>query len=357
MISGRPHLIATTSELFIQEATGELQAALGEDHLGGTVQVEAGTSGLLLVTLPEPERREAYLAGLRAKRSIFVRHVHAVDLALRAADLPLDELEILVRNNAPTLAHRVALPSGSEPEASQAPIVQVRRVASRACASGGQIAAWLQGVHGEVSSSFADRAPIVSCTAYGDWLYLGLGDAVQNLAPRMGGVLHYDMSLFPVSRAGAKLAEAFEVFQVETPRGGRAIDLGAAPGGWTAVLVEHGYHVDAIDPGEMHVTLLAHPQVRPLRIKAQDFRPKTAGYNLLTCDVNWDAKETAGTVRALARYLAPAASAIVTIKLQAGNAMPQIHAVCAILDAAWTVEAVKLLFHNRREVTLHLKRR
>jgi 23S rRNA (cytidine2498-2'-O)-methyltransferase len=91
------------------------------------------------------------------------------------------------------------------------------------------------------------------------------------------------------------------------------------------------------------------------RVKAQDWRPKTGGYQLLTCDVNWSAKETAMAVAHLASHLAEGAFAIVTIKLNKGPATPQIDAVKGILSSCFQVMSVRLLFHNRREVTLFLK--
>jgi 23S rRNA (cytidine2498-2'-O)-methyltransferase len=222
------------------------------------------------------------------------------------------------------------------------------------------MAVWLRSLDPDQNHAHEDDSPrlILSCTALGNAVYLGLGDAVRNLSLPMGGAIHYDMSRFPVSRAGAKLAEAFEVFPSlsHISRPARAIDLGAAPGGWTAVLLEQGFAVDAIDPGEMHPSLASHSQVTAHRVKAQDWRPRMGDYQLLTCDVNWSAKETALAVVDLAKHLAKGAYAVVTIKLQKGAAMPQIDAVRRIFATRFEVMSVRLLFHNRREVTLLLKR-
>ncbi len=51
-----------------------------------------------------------------------------------------------------------------------------------------------------------------------------------------------------VSRAEHKLAEAIHVFGLDLRAGMRAIDLGAAPGGWTFLLAERGLDVVAVDP-------------------------------------------------------------------------------------------------------------
>jgi hypothetical protein len=46
-----------------------------------------------------------------------------------------------------------------------------------------------------------------------------------------------------VSRAYFKLFEALERFKIVVPAGGKAIDVGASPGGWTQCLVERGLKV------------------------------------------------------------------------------------------------------------------
>jgi 23S rRNA (cytidine2498-2'-O)-methyltransferase len=251
-------------------------------------------------------------------------------------------------------AQRILVEAGVSPEKTT---FQVRKVMSEAAVTGGQIATWLRSLAEEEIHQGEKSDQILSCTAVGAAIYLGLGDAGTNLSHRMGGAVHYDMSRFPVSRAGAKLAEAFEAFPLaQIPLPARAIDLGAAPGGWTGVLLEHGFHVDAIDPGELHPSIASHPQVTAHRVKAQDWRPKMGGYQLLTCDVNWSAKETALAVVDLARHVAVGGFGVVTIKLNKGPAMPQIEAVKTILESRFRVEAVRLLFHNRREVTLFLRR-
>ena len=350
-----PHIIATTSEIFVEEARRELKSVAGGLLGASGTQVEAHEAGILFVTLPSLDLRASYLSSLMRHRPIFVRHIHTVDDVFMAEGQDTHDLEKTLGRRAEELLSRAHAAEGE----SGRPIwiaVQVRRIASAAKASGGQMAGWLKAACGEAEALGVDPDWILSCTALGSHVYLGLGEAACNLSPRMGGAVHYDMTRFPVSRAGSKLEEAFDVFTLETPANGRAIDLGAAPGGWTAVLVNHGFVVDAIDPGDMHPTLVAHPQVRALKLKAQDFKPVSGAYDLLTCDVNWDAKETALTVRSLAKYLATGAGAIVTIKLNVGPAMPQILAVRKILEDTFSVIDLRLLFHNRREVTLYLKR-
>lgn len=355
MVSGvGPCLVATTSELFEYEACAELKAAsrLLEGNLEGDLEARAQVAapGLILVTLPGADLALPFQRALATLRPIFIRHIHRIDCAFQVAGLPPEEL----REQTIKKVQGLLTEAGVSPERTT---FQVRKVMSEAAVTGGQIAMWLRSLAEENVHHGENSDQILSCTVLGADIYLGLGDARTNLSHRMGGAVHYDMSRFPVSRAGAKLAEAFEAFpltQISQPA--RAIDLGAAPGGWTAVLVEHGFRVDAIDPGELHPSVASHPQVTSHRVKAQDWRPQMGGYDLLTCDVNWSAKETALAVVDLARHLVVGGFGVVTIKLNKGPAMPQIEAVKTILASRFRMEAVRLLFHNRREVTLFLRR-
>ena len=62
-----------------------------------------------------------------------------------------------------------------------------------------------------------------------------------------------------VSRARHKLQEAIDTFRIPVSGATQVLDLGAAPGGWTAVLVEAGASVVAVDPGALSPAVAAHP--------------------------------------------------------------------------------------------------
>ncbi|GAB4820046.1 hypothetical protein N2152v2_007092 [Parachlorella kessleri] len=69
------------------------------------------------------------------------------------------------------------------------------------------------------------------------------------MAPRVGGDR--------LSKAAGKLAEALEVAQFQS-NSGLAVDLGAAPGGWTAFLAKRVRRVVAIDPAPLDPRALQH---------------------------------------------------------------------------------------------------
>lgn len=91
------------------------------------------------------------------------------------------------------------------------------------------------------------------------------------------------------SRSTLKLEEAFQVFlgadwreQLSDDRS--AVDLGAAPGGWTWQLVRRGLNVDAIDNGPMNDDLMATGQVTHHRADGFRWQPPHP-VDWLVCDM------------------------------------------------------------------------
>lgn len=169
-----------------------------------------------------------------------------------------------------------------------------------------------------------------------------------------------------VSRAEHKLAEALEMFPVALPVGGTAIDLGAAPGGWTYLLAERGVTVYAVDPGELHPAVAAHPRVTHLRCRAEDLdlaaRVGDVGsldecVDLVVDDMNLDPADSARALSAVGQCLRPGGWAIMTIKLPSTQPWQGIAAAHASLAVAYDVIATRHLPHNRQEVTTLLRRR
>lgn len=90
------------------------------------------------------------------------------------------------------------------------------------------------------------------------------------------------------SRATLKLEEAWHCFipkeewATRIPAGKRAVDLGAAPGGWTWQLVEQGMYVDAVDNGPMAPELMATGMVDHIQGDAFTYEPKKPVYWLVS---------------------------------------------------------------------------
>lgn len=167
------------------------------------------------------------------------------------------------------------------------------------------------------------------------------------------------------SRSTLKLAEAFmeflegreaSLFQPDM----RAVDLGAAPGGWTWQLIHRGLHVTAVDNGPLHADLVGNALVRHLREDGFRFRPKRP-VEWLVCDMVEQPSRIAALV---AEWLAEgwAQHAIFNLKLPMKKRLAEIERCSKIIDERMSDAGVryrlkvKQLFHDREEVTAFLTR-
>ena len=192
---------------------------------------------------------------------------------------------------------------------------------------------------------------------------IGISDP-RNSANAAMGILRMKMPYEAPSRSVLKLAEAFEVFLSADEKsqwlkqGMHAVDLGAAPGGWTWHLVQLGMQVVAVDNGPLKGVVAEHPSVKHLRQDGFRYRPKHT-VDWLVCDMI----EQPGRVAALVSdWVATGATnrAIFNLKL------PMKKRVEALTDALNGIREVldkkgfkyrlqaKQLYHDREEVTLFL---
>jgi 23S rRNA (cytidine2498-2'-O)-methyltransferase len=91
------------------------------------------------------------------------------------------------------------------------------------------------------------------------------------------------------SRSTLKLVEAFHTFLGEREldllhAGMRAVDLGAAPGGWTWQLAHRGLKVTAVDNGPLKGDIADDPLVTHLRADGLRYVPKKP-VDWMVCDV------------------------------------------------------------------------
>jgi len=119
------------------------------------------------------------------------------------------------------------------------------------------------------------------------WLAAGQTD---QCAPWPMGIPRLRMPSNAPSRSTMKLAEAFMTLLEENERdsilraGQRAVDLGAAPGGWTWQLVHRGLRVTAIDNGPLRDTVMATEMVEHLKADGFTWRPQRA-VDWMVCDM------------------------------------------------------------------------
>ncbi|WP_137938433.1 23S rRNA (cytidine(2498)-2'-O)-methyltransferase RlmM [Chitinivorax sp. B] len=169
------------------------------------------------------------------------------------------------------------------------------------------------------------------------------------------------------SRSTLKLAEALTVLMSDTElrermrAGQRAVDLGAAPGGWTWQLVNRGLRVTAIDNGPLKGSLVDDPLVQHLRVDGFKFRPKKP-VDWLVCDM---VEKPSRIAQLIAGWLADgdARQAIFNLKLPMKKRFDEIHKCIGLIDNIMQragmpyLLRIRQLYHDREEVTCLLARR
>ncbi|MDR0929705.1 MAG: hypothetical protein LBM74_08380 [Oscillospiraceae bacterium] len=200
-------------------------------------------------------------------------------------------------------------------------------------------------------------AQIISVTLANDAGYLGLSTPRENLSDWAGGMRRFRQEPGQISRAEFKLLEALETFAVPLPQAGRALDLGAAPGGWTRVLRQRGMTVTAVDPAELDPRITADPGVTHARMTAERyFAGEPIPCDLLVNDMKMDAEPSAALMVHGARLLKSGGAGILTLKLpdEAATWPRRVLAARGWLEKAYQIAGMRQLFHNRSEVTVYL---
>lgn len=119
--------------------------------------------------------------------------------------------------------------------------------------------------------------------------YLGVS-LYSNSSPWPMGIARLRLPKEAPSRATLKLEEAWHHFipaadwDTRLASGMRAVDLGAAPGGWTWQLVQRGMYVEAVDNGPMDKNLLETGQVLHILTDGFMYEPKKK-VDWLVCDI------------------------------------------------------------------------
>jgi len=222
------------------------------------------------------------------------------------------------------------------------------------------VAADLAELTGAVGEYEQETDWLVLVQVYQDLAYVGVnrpGDLIQKPLRKQR---KYPPGERPLNRAQIKLREAFEEFGIEPPAGGRALDLGSAPGGWAAVLAESAREVVAVDPGELDPTVAGLPNVRHLRVRAETLldRPEELGqFDLMTSDMNLDPADSARIMCQLAPLLKPAAPAIMTVKYTTRQRRRHEREARSLLSAEYEQIRVRRLPHNALETTVAMRRR
>ncbi len=188
-------------------------------------------------------------------------------------------------------------------------------------------------------------------------IYIGYATTYHTLSKWTLGKMRFKKEDDLISRASFKLMEAFEVFDIDENIK-KAVDLGAAPGGWTKVLAEKGYKVDAVDPAKLDKRVFDHKNVTCYNMSSQDYLQRnTEKYDFLVNDMKMDAIKSSEIMNEMSENLKENGQAIMTLKLPEKKQKGKIIDATRILNEKYKIIKIKQLFHNRSEVTVFMKKK
>lgn len=183
--------------------------------------------------------------------------------------------------------------------------------------------------------------------------FLGLSLSADNLSDWAGGARRFKRESEQISRAEFKLLEALDLFGMSLSPGGHALDLGAAPGGWTRILRSQEMTVTAVDPSDMDPRLARDSEVRHIRKYAQSYlRSTSERFDVILNDMPMDSVDSARVIVSAGRNLAKGGWALLTLNLPSGAMDRAAADALEILRDRYEIIGARQLFHNRNEVTV-----
>ena len=196
--------------------------------------------------------------------------------------------------------------------------------------------------------------------ARGDLAYLASAPIAAS-APWPFGIPRLKFPRGAPSRSTLKLEEAFLVLMSDDERarwlkaGMTAVDLGAAPGGWTWQLAHRSIRVTAVDNGPMDPELMQSGVVTHLREDGFRFRPRKP-VDWLVCDMVEQPRRIAELI---ARWFDDGACryAIFNLKLPMKKRFDEARLCLDIVRAAASDVRARQLYHDREEITVFARRR
>lgn len=190
----------------------------------------------------------------------------------------------------------------------------------------------------------------------------------QNASPFPLGILRLKSPNDAPSRSTLKLDEAIQVFVPADEQASRlapgmhAVDLGACPGGWTYQLVKRGLFVQAIDNGAMDDKLMETGLVSYFAEDGFKYEPRKKNVTWLVCDMIEQPQKVA---KLMANWLVKkwCKEAIFNLKLPMKQRHESVQQARSIIDEIMKKHGcqyqwqAKHLYHDREEVTVHLRLR
>ena len=345
-------IIVTAHPEFMQAAIAELKQL--DTHF--SIKEELSDSILLCNT------SDSHTLQRRAAKEhlVFVRHVAPVQKTIYLTNTEQDLIEIATEvADLPTFAQ---LERGVH-FAVQARFVQTDKNFGARPYSSGRLNQALAGAFADETGAIEDiKKPqvVISilCTMYQG--YAGISSAEENLSAWPGGARHFAQTPEQISRAEFKLLEALEYFDISLEPGKRVLDLGAAPGGWTRLLLEAGMRVIAVDPAKLDPRLVGMPGLEHYRGYAEDYIEEAIRrrdtFDVIVNDMRMDAREAARGLTHASQCLKNEGFIISVFKLPHAsvsiNPLYTLKDALNIMNKTYGVVQAHQLFHNRQEVTV-----
>ncbi len=196
---------------------------------------------------------------------------------------------------------------------------------------------------------------VISYVVFNNTMYVGLSNAILNLSNWTLGMRRYQKYENQISRAEFKLLEAIDTFNINLEGYEKALDLGAAPGGWTKVLLEKGLLVTAVDPAKLNIK---HSNLTHYKWLAEKFvKVNNDTFDIIVNDMKMDVCDSANIMTSISHKLNDDGIAIVTYKLPKNKSTGKILDGNRILKDNYVIVEQKQLFHNRNEITVVLKKK
>ena len=140
----------------------------------------------------------------------------------------------------------------------------------------------------------------------------------------------------------------------------RAVDLGAAPGGWTYQLVRRGMMVSSIDNGPMAESLMETGQVKHYMVDGFKFTPMKQNVYWLVCDM---IEKPTRVAKLMAEWLLNGycKEAMFNLKLPMKGRYQQVQKDLQLIKDMFAQNKVKYemyakhLYYDREEITVHAR--
>lgn len=331
---------------FEKECAAEILVQTQAAGISGHVRAKENSAYVVFVA-HEPEILANRAARLRFDALIFARQ--RIFASGPLADLPVDDRITPLLDTAAGLQRRYStlwLETADTNEAKELAAFTRKFERPFAAAAAGLLGGGPQ----------APRLHVFFLTSTAAYLGYTLPD---DSAPWPCGIPRLKLPRSAPSRSTLKLEEAFLVF-VDRPEtmlrpGMSAVDLGAAPGGWTWQLVRRHIRTTAVDNGNLDPALLDSGLVTHLRTDGFRFRPSRP-VDWLVCDM---VEQPSRIARLVADWAADGAFryAVFNLKLPMNRRYEEVERCRGLIEERLAAQGVshrlrfRQLYHDREEVT------